>query len=139
MTDAMASGVENGSWTVEEGLINGLRFMAGEISSEEAFGDVELMSTEGTGVIHSAQRYLIEGTDEPAKAEIRRYLDMLMPSPETLEQISRPAPQSNAASHLAHIVNSPNEQDRILCQSLWWHSFRELRNLKALAYHMIAF
>ena len=55
MTSALSSGVENGSWTVEEGLINGLRFLAGEISSEEAFGDVELISTEGTGVIHAAR------------------------------------------------------------------------------------
>jgi hypothetical protein len=57
MTGALSSGVENGSWTVEEGLIKGLRFMAGEISSEEAFGDVELISTEGTGLIIN-QRYL---------------------------------------------------------------------------------
>ena len=58
MTGALSSGVENGSWTVEEGLINGLRFMAGEISSDEAFGDVELISTEGTGLIRDSQRYL---------------------------------------------------------------------------------
>ena len=51
------------------------------------------MSTEGTGVIYTAQRYIIEGTDKLAKVEIRRYLDMLMPSSEVLEQT--PARRSN--------------------------------------------
>lgn len=119
MTGALSSGVENGAWTVEEGLIKGLRFMAGEISSEEAFGDVELMSTEGTGLIRASQRYLSEGTDEATKTEIQRYLDMLMPSPEILEQISRPASQSNSNSHLARLV----AHDQQICQRLWEGSF----------------
>ena len=119
MTSALSSGVESGSWTVEEGLINGLRFLAGEITSEEAFGDVELMSTEGTGVIIDSQRYLVEGTDDQAKAEIQRYLGMLMPSPEILEKISKPATQSNSTSHLARLT----AQDREICQRMWEGSF----------------
>ena len=110
MTGALSSGVENGSWTVEEGLINGLRFMAGEISSEEAFGDVELISTEGTGLIDFAQRYLFEGADEQAKTEIQHYLEMLMPSPETLDKYSRPAEKSSGIAHLARTTNHPDDR-----------------------------
>jgi hypothetical protein len=128
LDQALMDGVEDGSWTFEEGILTGLRFLAGEVTSDGVFGDTLLMSTEGTGVIDTAQRYLIDGTDETAKVEIQRYLDMLMPSPEILDQISQPAPQSNATMHLARIVNSTNEQDRILCQTLWAHSFRELHN-----------
>jgi hypothetical protein len=120
LDQALYDGVENGTWTVEESILTGLRFLAGEVSSDEAFGDTPLMSTEGTGVIYTAQRYIIEGTDESAKVEIQRYLDMLMPSSEVLEQISRPAQQSNATAHLARGV-SP--QDRVNCQEHWRNSF----------------
>jgi hypothetical protein len=122
MTSALSSGVENGSWTVEEGLINGLRFMTGEISSEEAFGDVELISTEGTGLIDSAQRYLFEGTDAQAKTEIQHYLEMLMPSPETLDKYSRPAEKSSGIAHLARTTNRP-DNDEFTCQNMWENSY----------------
>jgi hypothetical protein len=122
MTSALTSGVENGSWTLEEGLLNGLRFLAGEISSEEAFGDVELISTEGTGLIDSAQRYLFEGADEQAKTEIQHYLEMLMPSPETLDKYSRPAEKSSGIAHLARTTNRPDE-DEFTCQNMWANSF----------------
>jgi hypothetical protein len=57
---------------------------------------------------------------------------MLMPPPDILEQISRPASQSNATMHLARIVNRTNEQDRILCQTLWEGSFRDLAPIDCL-------
>jgi hypothetical protein len=129
MTSALTSGVENGSWTLEEGLLNGLRFLAGEISSDEAFGDVELISTEGTGLIMESQRYLVEGTDDETKAEIQRYFDMLIPSPEVLERISSPAPQSNTAAHLAKKVNP---QGSAICQNLWADSWVDTTPINCL-------
>jgi hypothetical protein len=131
LTGALATGVESGTWTREEGLLNGLRFLAGEISSDEAFGGVELMSTEGTGLIMESQRYLVDGTDNGAKAEIQRYLDMLMPSAEVLERISKPAGQSTAATHLAQVVNRPIG-DRVTCQNLWAGSFSDLGPITCL-------
>ena len=96
--------------------------MAGEISSEEAFGDVELISTEGTGLINSAQRYLFEGADEQAKTEIQHYLEMLMPSPEILDKYSRPAEQTNGTAHIARLTNRP-DGDEFTCQNMWRHSY----------------
>jgi hypothetical protein len=116
---AIRRNVTNGKWTYEQGLLSGLRFMAGELSSQTVFGDQPLLSTEGTGLIQSAQRYVIDGQDAQTKAEIEHYLNLLMPSPETLDKFSSPATQSNTGHHLA----SPTRQDVILCQTLWRNSF----------------
>lgn len=120
LDQALFDGVQDGTWTVEESILTGLRFLAGEITSDEAFGDTPLMSTEGTGLIKESQRYLTGGTDDQAKVEIQRYLDMLMPSPEILEKYSRPAQQTNTTAHLARIVDP---QDRATCQDLWADSW----------------
>jgi hypothetical protein len=131
LDQALYDGVENGTWTVEESILTGLRFLAGEVSSDEAFGDTPLMSTEGTGVIYSAQRYIFEGADEAAKVEIQRYLDMLMPSPEILDQISRPIAQADSTSHMARVVNRP-DSDQIVCQDMWARSFTNIAPIDCL-------
>ena len=131
LDQALYDGVENGTWTVEESILTGLRFLAGEVSSDEAFGDTPLMSTEGTGVIYSAQRYIYEGAEEEAKVEMQRYLDMLMPSPEILDQISRPIAQADSMSHLARVVNRP-DSDQIVCQDMWARSFTNIAPIDCL-------
>jgi hypothetical protein len=86
MTGALSSGVENGSWTVEEGLINGLRFMAGEIFPD-GFRRRGTDQYRRAGLIEESQHYLAEGTDEQTKSDVQHYLEMLMPSPEVLISI----------------------------------------------------
>jgi hypothetical protein len=120
LDDALSDGVQNGAWTLEESILTGLRFLTGEVTADDVFGDTPIMSTEGTGVIIAAQRYIYEGTDEKARVEMQRYLDMLMPSPEILEKISRPAQQTNSSVHLARVLNL---QDEINCQEHWRNSF----------------
>ena len=121
LNQILYGGVEDGTWSTEEGILTSMRFLAGEISSDAAFGDTTLKSTEGSGVIFAAQAYVQTGKDEVAKAEIQRYLDMLMPSDEILDKISRPAQQSNTSTHLAKVIAV---QDTINCQEHWANSFR---------------
>lgn len=122
LTQIVSDKVNDGTWTEEESLLIGLRFLAGEIPHADVFGDTVPMSTEGTGIIRAAQRYLVEGQDAQAKEEIQRYINMLLPSPEILEQISRPATQSSIGPQLVSLSTRP-KTDEVECQELWRDSF----------------
>ena len=123
LTQIISARVTEGTLTEEESLLMGLRFLVGEISYEEAFGDTNAISTEGTGLIKEAQRYLKNGEDAQTRDEIQRYLTILMPSPEILEQFSRPVSQSSTSPHLASLEMAPRA-DEVVCQNLWQESFR---------------
>jgi len=122
LTQIISDKVNEGTWTKEESLLVGLRFLVSEISYDEAFGDAVPISTEGTSLINDAKRYLEIGEDAQTKEEIQRYLTMLMPSPEILDQFSLPASQSSANPHLASLAMKP-VADEAVCQELWQNSF----------------
>jgi hypothetical protein len=90
--EAMMAEVDSGLWTYEEGLLSVLRAAAGR--GEDPFAQTELGEREFTGVIREARRYLREGEDPAVRAEIDELLGVIVPSPDRLQEYSRPEGES---------------------------------------------
>lgn len=90
---AMQERIRSGSWTREEALVENLRILAGERSLEDVYGSEPVAAHEGTGLLLSADRYLKEGGDTAAKAELQRLIALIMPEREWLMQRSQPVEQ----------------------------------------------
>jgi len=97
MFDAMQERIDQGEWTLEQGLITSLRLLAGETSAQEAFGDRQPVTMEGFGTVVEARRYLRTGTDAAARAEIERLLPIVVPDVDRLLEYASPAGQSRSA------------------------------------------
>jgi hypothetical protein len=86
--------VEDGEWTLGEGLVVSLRLMAGEIDASSVLRHPELLNYEGTGIVAMAYDYLDDGPDADAKTEIGRLLDRVVLSDERLEAMAGLSAQS---------------------------------------------
>lgn len=122
LSRAVSAGVEAGSWTEAEGLIRGLRYLTGEVSAEEIFGDQPLMSAEGTRVVRRAQVYLADPANSEGRDEMARLLAMLVPSRETLDRFSQPASAARLGPGLARPGPRP-PGDSVECRRLWLNGF----------------
>jgi hypothetical protein len=80
--------VEEGEWTLGEGLVATLKLFAGELDEAQVLRHTDLLFPEGTGTFEMAYEYLDDGPDEEAKAEINRLLDLLVFSNDQLEAMA---------------------------------------------------
>src|SRR3972149_11573993 len=116
--------MSSGEWTHEEGLVTLLKMFAGEIKVSEAGLGLGVLAAEGTGIIHMATGYLRTGTDQNAKDEIIRLLNVLVPSQEALDRYSIPVEQASIrAPGLAAPVRQDEEDRRLL----WSRGFPDRR------------
>lgn len=129
LSQAVSGGVEAGSWTESEGIIRSLRYLAGELSAEEVFGNQPLMSSEGTLVVRRAQVYLKDPANTDGRDELTRLLAILVPSRETLDRFSKPAAASLGGGGLARPPNRPIG-DEVLCRALWSTGFELVENAR---------
>lgn len=114
----------SGEWTREEGLVTLLKMFTREIKVSEAGLGMGVLEAEGTGIIHLATAYLRTGTDQTAKDEITRLLNLLVPSQEALDRYSIPVEQaSSRAPGLAAPVRQAEED----CGLLWSRGFPDAR------------
>jgi hypothetical protein len=121
LLEAVTAEVEPGSAGEAQGVITGLRYLVGELSLDDVSGGAPLLSRAGTGVVRLAQIRLDEGTyAETDRVEIERLLAILLPSRETLEQISRPATASRPSPALA--APAPRLPPET-CRDLWASGF----------------
>lgn len=125
MSQAVSAGVRAGLWSEAEGLIRALRYLAGELSAEDVFGDQPLMSAEGTRVVRRAQIYLEDQANTDGRDEMTRLLAILVPSRETLDRFSQPASAALGGPGLARPVESP-VGDAVACRILWSTGFEVL-------------
>ncbi len=123
-TDLLEAKIASGEWTLEEGLIILLKLFAGEIQPAEASLGAGVLEAEGAGVLDLAIEYLLIGSDEAAKAEITRLLNLLIPSQAALDQYSIPAEQ---AGHRPPGAAAPVRQDQE-CAALWASGFPDSRD-----------
>jgi hypothetical protein len=86
-----------GEWTRGEGLVATLQLLAGEIDPAAVLGGAQLVRPEGTGILTMASRYLDEGPDAEARAEIARLLGKIVFTSEQLEAMAGIAPAASAA------------------------------------------
>jgi hypothetical protein len=118
LIDALEAGIEDGTWSYEEGLISALQLLAGE---ENAGSGVytQAASLEGTGIVREAQRYLQNGENFQARAEIQRLLNRIAPPPENIRAYSI---AEGAASLKVDGLAAP-AQEETACQGLWSDGF----------------
>lgn len=126
MSRAVSAGIRDGLWTEGEGLARSLRYLAGELSAEDVFGDQSLIAGEGTRLVRRAQVYLADPANREDRDEIARLLAILVPSREILDRFSRPAAAAMSGSGLA----SPRRQtgDSAVCRDLWAGGFELIEN-----------
>lgn len=137
LAEAIAAGVESGAWAESEGIVTGLRYLVGEVSPEDAFGETPLLSGEGTGVIRAAQHYLADAAHLEDRDEIERLLAILVPSRDNLDRFSQPATSSPTAPGLARAASRP-VGDSAECQALWASGFASPLPLVCLEYEELA-
>jgi hypothetical protein len=133
LSEGVTSGVEDGTWTRAEGLIHMLRYIAGELTTEEVFGDQAPSSSEGTGVVRQAFDYLDDPANIEGRDEIERLLDVLVPTRETLDRFSRPAVASRSAPGVARAAARP-VGDETDCRALWAEGFADAGPIICLEY-----
>jgi len=122
--------IASGEWIQEEGLVTLLKMFVGEIQVSEADLGQGVLNTEGTGILQWAGYYLQTGTDQAAKDEITRLINLLVPSQESLDRFSIPEEQAfgrgpglaattwqdSAAAFTADRSYQTEEEE---CASLW--------------------
>ena len=109
--------VAAGAIGYEDGLIRLLRSFLGdpEISLPAAYDNV--VTREGNGIVERAGDYIAAGTDEAAKAEMQRLLDLIVPSTEQLEAYSQTAEVNLGGPGLTRPVA------QVDCAALWLAGF----------------
>lgn len=126
--------VASGEWTLEEGLVTTLKFLAGEVNIE-AIGQagVELHSYAGSGVVRMARSYLQTGADEVTKTEIRRLISLILPDAETLKRFAQPAQaQTGGIGYLARPSVQMEE-----CRALWEDGWPEGSTATCFEYRLV--
>jgi len=129
LIDAMAAGVDAGTWTYEQALITNLKIFAGEVRLEDVY-DVSPDSLEGFGLVLEATRYLSTGADAVVKAEIERLLGILLPPRERLLEVADPATTAKAGR--AGLARMPQPQED--CENLYKKGFPPGSGIKCLLY-----
>jgi hypothetical protein len=86
--------VEDGEWTLGEGLVATLRSVVGETDTSALLRHPDLLNNEATGIVAMAQAYVQDGEDDEAKGEIERLLNLLIFSNDQLDAMAgqEPAP-----------------------------------------------
>ncbi|MBI3158084.1 MAG: hypothetical protein HYZ26_00610 [Chloroflexi bacterium] len=118
----MLDRVEAGEITLEEGVIAALRVMVGETSLEELSPDGELVFRSGWGLTALAAEAYAGSTDEAAKAEIRRLLEILIPTQERLDRYAMPEEEARNAA--PGRLAAPRRM-QVPCASIWPRGFPE--------------
>lgn len=86
--DNLLQKVEDGEWTLGEGLVATLQAFAGERDEADILRYPELITYEATGVFLLAREYVEGGADPDAQSEISRLLGLLEFSVIELEQMA---------------------------------------------------
>jgi hypothetical protein len=117
----MRARVESGEWTLEEGLVSTLQFLAGEVGIDVINpSGPEIENLSGSSAARAARAYLASGPDASARAEVQRLLDLIFPEDEQLEQYSRPY---QAGLLPADVVLASFSSDSVACRTLWAEGF----------------
>ncbi|MGC2240974.1 MAG: hypothetical protein WA726_09055 [Acidimicrobiia bacterium] len=77
--DNLLAKQDEGEWSYEDGLIATLKLFADEADSGAVLRNPELIDYSGTGIISLAEEYLDTAQAGPAKDEVTRLLDLLIP------------------------------------------------------------
>jgi hypothetical protein len=101
------AGIDSKEWSLEEGLIHYLRILAGETRLES--NPESSTPIESGDLVVMARAYLLEGSDEDAKAEIRRLLNAVDISIEDMMRYSVPVDIDQGGARLEFQKSIPSQ------------------------------
>lgn len=127
---AVMAGVEDGRWSLEDGLVAALSSAAG---LGTPIPDVSrVASREATALVRLARNFLSTQPSAPRSTEIARLLSVLVPSPATLERYA--IPEGSQASRPAGHTRPRSEVD---CRELAFRGFPEDEAWPCLLYRSL--
>jgi hypothetical protein len=116
--------VAAGDLTLEEGVVENLKLMVGEIEFAELYGEQTLRQESGWGLSLLAQEVLSSSADEELKSEVRRLLNILAPPRESLDLFAGPyTAQRRSSTTLISSSPARNSAQSVLCNSFWSEGF----------------
>lgn len=80
--------VDDGEWTLGEGLVATLRAVVGETDTSAVLRHPDLLNDEATGIVAMALAYVRDGEDDGAKSELARLLDLIVFSNDQLDAMA---------------------------------------------------
>jgi hypothetical protein len=86
--------VEDGEWTLGEGLVETLRLFAGEVDETTVLRSTDLASYETTGLLALAREYATDGAEPELRDEVGVLLDRLVFTRDELDRMAEPAPRT---------------------------------------------
>jgi hypothetical protein len=117
----MLSQVEAGEISLEEGVIAGLRVLAGEAGPEALFGEQPVEVEGGYGITSLAFQVYQSSSDEAAKAEIARLMDIVAPSQARIDRYA--APEEEAYARPGGAAAPALRRQSVDCASIWAAGF----------------
>jgi hypothetical protein len=94
--DNLLAKIDDGEWTLGEGLVATLQLFAGEVEADDVLRHPDLIEYESTGIKEMARDYLEDGPNLEARDEIERLLDVLTFTNEELEEMAGIGPSTVA-------------------------------------------
>lgn len=122
LVEDMLARVDAGEISLEEGVIAALRVMVGETSLTELYPDQEVIFESGWGATALAFEAYNASTDEAARAEIARLMDILTPTQERLDRYALPEEEARDATP-GRLAVPPRQT--VPCASVWPTGFPE--------------
>ena len=116
--------VDAGEVSMEQAMITGLRIMAGELSPDGMFDEETVHFESGWGLTALAFETYQASSDEEAKAEIARLIEILAPPQERMDRYARPEESALRPAGLAAPALSGAGQS-VPCTSIWAAGFPE--------------
>ncbi len=116
--------VAEGELTLEDGVVENLKLLVGEIEFEDLYGEQTLRQESGWGLSLLAQEVLSSSSDEEVRSEITRLLNILAPPQESLDIFAAPyLTQSRNDTNLISWSPAKASAQDVLCTSFWSEGF----------------
>ena len=103
--------VDDGEWTLGEGLVATLQLMAEEVSPEQVLRHPDVVSDSVVGVLNLAEEYLENEDDDEASAEIARLMNLLSPDLDVLVASTTDSGEAQAAGPVVRPVGFTSQDE----------------------------
>jgi len=118
LVEILNQGIDAGTWTQGEGLVQIMKYIVGDISAEDIPDISEVVEQEGTGIVRISSEYIDSPDADPEiAAELEHLLRIVFPPQEVLDIISQPT-SSISKDKLASTELMPPTQSSWGCEDL---------------------
>lgn len=108
--DNLTARVDDGEWTLGEGLVATLQMLLGEAEPGDVLRDAATVDFEATGIVEMARAYLEDGDDPAARSEIADLLARIVYSPAALDRMAGIEPTDGDAAATQQPISLTSSQ-----------------------------